>query len=122
MDHNKETRKLRIRRKCRVRKPLRGDADAPRLSVFRSHKQIYCQLIDDSSGVTLVSVSTRDKELRSSIKYGGNKESAALVGKRLAEKAVAVGIQRARFDRGAYKYHGRVAALADAAREAGLQF
>jgi large subunit ribosomal protein L18 len=110
----------RRRRRFRVRKRLRGDAERPRLSVFRSHKHVYCQVIDDESGKTLVSASTRDKSLRDDVGRGGNKEAAQVIGKTIAERALAAGIKAVRFDRGHYKYHGRVAALADAAREAGL--
>lgn len=111
----------RRRRKLRVRGALHGTAERPRLTVFRSHKHIYCQLIDDDAGRTLASASTRDRGLRSH-KYGGNKAVAASIGKALAERALAEGVSRACFDRGLYKYHGRVQALAEAAREAGLQF
>jgi len=97
---------------------MRGTTDRPRLSIFRSHKHIYCQIIDDSIGKTLVATSSRDKDLGNT--YGGNREAAAAIGKHLAEKASAVGIQSICFDRGSYKFHGRLAALADAAREAGL--
>jgi large subunit ribosomal protein L18 len=110
----------RRRRRFRVRKRLRGDAERPRLSVFRSHKHVYCQVIDDESGKTLVSASTRDKSLRDGLHGGGNKEAAQVIGKTIAERALSAGIKEVRFDRGHYKYHGRVAALADAAREAGL--
>lgn len=110
----------RQRRRFRVRKKLRGTQDRPRLSVFRSHKHIGCQIIDDLGGKTVVAASTRDKDLRESVKYGGNKDAAQVVGRAIAERAIAAGIKQVRFDRGSYKYHGRVAALADAAREAGL--
>ena len=109
------------RRRFRVRKPLKGTAERPRLSVFRSNKHIYCQLINDEDGKTITSASTRDRGLRSKT-YGGNASAAAEIGKALAERALADGIKTACFDRGLYKYHGRVAALADAAREAGLSF
>ena len=92
------------------------------MSVFRSHKHIACQLIDDVSRRTLVSASTRDQDVRESISYGGNKTAAEAIGKVVAERALAAGIKTARFDRGPCKYHGRIAALADAAREAGLKF
>jgi large subunit ribosomal protein L18 len=88
--------------------------------VYRSHKHIYAQLIDDSQGRTLAAVSTLDTDLRGQLSYGGNIEAAKAVGKALAEKASAAGVKRVCFDRGPFKYHGRVAALADAAREAGL--
>jgi large subunit ribosomal protein L18 len=92
------------------------------LTVFRSLKNVGCQVIDDTTGQTLVSVSTRDKSVRDQVGYGGNKTAAQAIGKMIAEKALAAGISQVCFDRGHYKYHGRVAALADAAREAGLQF
>lgn len=101
---------------------MRGTSDRPRLSVFRSHRHIACQLIDDISRKTLVSASSLEADLKSSTAYGGNKAAAQVVGKRLAERAIAAGIKQASFDRGHFKYHGRVAALADAAREAGLKF
>ena len=122
MDHNKFNLKVKTRRKRRVRKPLKGTPTCPRLAVFRSHKQIYCQAIDDSTGRTLASASTRDKGLRGDFKYGGNAAAAAAIGKALAERLLAEGVSEVCFDRGPYKYHGRVAALADAAREAGLKF
>lgn len=105
-----------------MRNRVRGTDDRPRLSVHRSHRHIRCQVIDDLTGKTLVSVGTQDKELRESVAYGGNKTAAAIVGKSLAEKALQAGIKQVRFDRGSCKYHGRVASLADAAREAGLAF
>jgi large subunit ribosomal protein L18 len=92
------------------------------MCVFRSSGHVACQLIDDASGQTLVSASTRDKTLRDQIKYGGNCDAAKIVGQAVAQKALEAGIKTVRFDRGCYKYHGRVAALADAAREAGLSF
>lgn len=119
-DRQKILNKRRLRRRRSVRKKVQGDAEMPRLSVFRSNKHISAQLIDDLNGVTLAAATTRDGALRDEIKYGGNCEAAAAVGKSLAEKALAAGIKAARFDRGHNKYHGRVAALADAAREAGL--
>lgn len=112
----------RQRRRFHVRNRVRGTDDRPRLSVHRSHRHIRCQVIDDLTGKTLVSVGTQDKELRESVAYGGNKTAAAIVGKSLAEKALQAGIKQVRFDRGSCKYHGRVASLADAAREAGLAF
>jgi large subunit ribosomal protein L18 len=112
----------RLRRQFRVRKRIRGSTERPRLTVFRSHRNLACQIIDDTSGKTLVSVGTKDKDVRSNVKYGGNKNAAQAIGKLLAEKAIAVGIKEVAFDRGHYKYHGRVAALADAARAAGLSF
>lgn len=105
-----------------MRNRVRGTADRPRLSVHRSHRQISCQVIDDIAGKTLVSVSTLDKDMRERVASGGNKAAAAIVGKAIAEKALQAGIKEVRFDRGGCKYHGRVASLADAAREAGLVF
>jgi large subunit ribosomal protein L18 len=114
--------KQRQRRRYHSRSKSRGTSERPRLSVFRSHKHIACQVIDDVTRKTIVSASTRDSELAKSISYGGNKDAAAAIGKAVAEKAIAAGVQKVRFDRGDYRYHGRVAALADAAREAGLNF
>jgi large subunit ribosomal protein L18 len=105
-----------------VRNQLRGTPDRPRLSVIRTHKHVYCQVIDDSVGRTLAQASTLDKELRGNLSYGGNADAAKAVGTAIAERAKAAGVQAVRFDRGRFKYQGRVAALADAAREAGLQF
>ena len=122
MKHDKQNNKTRWRRKNRVRKKLRGNASQPRLTVRRSNQHISCQLIDDENGVTLASASTLDKSLRDGIKYGGNCEAAKAVGQAIAERGKAAGVSRITFDRGAYKYHGRVASLADAAREGGLEF
>ncbi|MDP6442355.1 MAG: 50S ribosomal protein L18 [Pirellulaceae bacterium] len=122
MKKRKLINKQRLRRRRHSRKKTQGDADQPRLCVTRSHYNMACQLVDDDRGVTLASASTRDKGLRETITYGGNKDAAALVGKAIAEKALAAGIKSVRFDRGHARYHGRVAALADAAREAGLSF
>jgi large subunit ribosomal protein L18 len=112
----------RTRRMYRVRNHLRKVGDRPRLSVFRSLKHISCQIIDDSVGKTLCSASTRDKDLRDAIGYGGNKAAAEAIGRAIAERAKAAGVTQVKFDRGHFKYHGRVAALADAARQAGLEF
>lgn len=112
----------RQRRRFRVRNRVQGTSDRPRLSVHRSHRHIRCQVVDDSTGKTLVAVGTEDFELRAALQYGGNKAAAAAVGKAVATKALEAGIQRVRFDRGPSRYQGRVAALADAAREAGLVF
>ncbi len=120
MDKNKIINKQRQRRSHHVRNKLRGTSDRPRLCVSRSHRHVYCQVIDDSSGKTLAAASTRDKDLQGQVKYGGNADAAKLIGKAIAERALAAGIKQVRFDRGHYRYHGRVAALADAAREAGL--
>ena len=112
----------RLRRQRRVRNRLFGTAERPRLAVFRSSKHIYAQMVNDESGATLVSASSLDTEIRAQIKYGGNKAAAAAVGRAVAERAKKAGIDKVCFDRRSYKYHGRVAALAQAAREAGLQF
>jgi len=107
------------RRHSRVRKKVRGEADRPRLAVYRSNKHIVAQVIDDRAGKTLAAASSHEADLRAG---SGNKESAAKVGKLLAERAKAAGVSKVVFDRGGFLYHGRVAALADAAREAGLEF
>ncbi|MDA1051221.1 MAG: 50S ribosomal protein L18 [Planctomycetota bacterium] len=120
MDKNKFLQQQRERRRFRVRKKLRGDGEMPRMCIYRSNKHIGCQLIDDVAKTTLVSVSTRDKDLRESVSNGGNKDAAQAIGKTIAERALAAGIKTVRLDRGSSKYHGRIAALADAAREAGL--
>ena len=112
---------IRVKRHWRLRKHINGTAERPRLNVFRSLNNIYAQVIDDVKGETLVSASTLDKELKGQAS-GGNKAGAALVGKLVAERAVAKGITTVVFDRGGDVYHGRGAALADAAREAGLKF
>lgn len=110
-------------RKSRVRRALKKvSTGRPRLSVYRSSKHIYAQVIDDTKGHTLASASSLDKTLRTSLEKGTNCEAAAAVGKRLAEQAIEAGVKDVVFDRGAYIYHGRVKALADAAREAGLNF
>jgi large subunit ribosomal protein L18 len=115
-------RELRIRRHFRVRKTVKGTTLKPRLSVFRSLSNIYAQVIDDTTGRTLVSASTLDAELKSQIKSGGNKDAAKLVGALVGKRAIENGIKQVVFDRGGFQYHGRVQVLADAAREAGLEF
>jgi large subunit ribosomal protein L18 len=115
-----ETR--RVRRQRRVRKKLTGTPERPRLCIFRSSKHIYAQVINDANGTTLASASSLDPEIKGQAAYGGNKAAATLVGKAVAERAKQAGIDKICFDRRSYKYHGRVQALADAAREAGLQF
>jgi large subunit ribosomal protein L18 len=122
MDKQRALDKQRTRRKFRVRKRTRGTAERPRLCVTRTLRNISVQLIDDESGKTLAAASTQDKQLTSAVKYGGNADAAVAVGKAIAEKATAAGFKSVCFDRGPYKYHGRVAALAEAAREAGLEF
>jgi large subunit ribosomal protein L18 len=122
MDHQKAKRRQQLRRRNHVRRKIVGTAERPRLSVFRSSKHIYAQLIDDLTGVTLAAASSAKKEARAELPYGGNVKAAAMVGKQIAAAAREKGIKLAAFDRGHYRYHGRVKALADAAREAGLQF
>jgi len=109
----------RQRIKHRIRKVIFGTATKPRLSVFRSNKEIYAQLVDDNSGTTIVSVSSRNKEIES---VGSKTDIAKLVGKTIAKKVMSTGIESVAFDRNGFLYHGRVKALADAAREAGLKF
>ncbi|MBJ6361047.1 50S ribosomal protein L18 [Paenibacillus sp. GCM10012307] len=113
--------KARLKRHLRVRKKINGTVERPRLSVFRSSKHVYVQLIDDVNGVTLAAASTQDKELKD-LANGGNKEAARKVGTLIAERAKAKGVTKVVFDRGGYLYHGRIQELADAAREAGLEF
>jgi large subunit ribosomal protein L18 len=122
MDHSRSILRQRQRRRFRVRRSIRGTAERPRLTVFRTHKHIYAQVIDDSTGRTLASASSMDKAIRGEVSFGGNKQAAEAIGKAVAERAKAAGISQVCFDRGSFRYHGRVAALADAARAAGLQF
>jgi large subunit ribosomal protein L18 len=112
----------RVRRQRRVRNRLFGTPERPRLAVFRSSKHIYAQVIDDVDGKTLASASTVEPHVKGQQSYGGNKAAATVVGRVLAERAKQAGIDKVCFDRRSYKYHGRVQALAEAAREAGLQF
>ena len=113
--------KAQVRRKARIRRAIKARAyGKPRLSVHRSSKQIYCQVIDDAAGRTLASASSLEKDNRGTLKSGANIEAAKLVGKQIAERAMKAGIKEVVFDRGAYMYHGRVKALAEGAREAGL--
>jgi large subunit ribosomal protein L18 len=114
--------KARLKRHLRVRKKIQGTAERPRLNIFRSSKHMYAQLIDDVKGVTIVSASTQDKDLKDGIDNGGNVEAARKIGALIAERAKQNGVVKVVFDRGGYLYHGRVQALADAAREAGLEF
>ncbi len=122
MRHEKQVGLQRQRRGYRVRNRIKRDTTRPRLSVFRSHKHIYAQIIDDQGGRTLAAASTEDEQLRAQLRYGGNKDAATAVGKAIAERALAAGVQQVVLDRREYKYHGRVAALAEAARQAGLKF
>jgi len=111
---------IRVKKHYRMRRKISGTAQCPRLAVFRSARHIYAQIIDDTQGVTLTSAGTQDPSLKGV--YGGNKAAAAMVGSLIAEKAKAAGITSVVFDRGGLLYHGRIAALADAAREGGLKF
>jgi large subunit ribosomal protein L18 len=120
MDAQKRKHKRQSRRKHHVRSKITGTSEKPRLSVFRSSKHIYAQLIDDINGVTLASASTAGKEAAAATPYGGNVKAAAEVGKKLGEAATAKGIKSASFDRGHFRFHGRIKALAEAATNAGL--
>lgn len=122
MKQYKRLNKQRRRRQNRVRNRVKRDSIRPRLCVIRSNKHIYAQVIDDAAGRTLVAVGTCDKNLRGTLPSSGNKTAAAAVGKLVAERSLQQGIETVAFDRREYKYHGRVAALADAARAAGLKF
>ncbi len=113
---------IRLRKHVRVRKKISGTPERPRLNVFRSLKNIYVQIIDDTTGTTLVSASTIDEALKGKLTNGGNKAAAKEVGKLVAQKAVEKGIKQVVFDRGGYLYHGRVMELAEGAREGGLEF
>ena len=118
-------REQTINRRARVRNRIarkKGAAGRPRLTVFRSNKNIYAQVVDDAKGLTLASASTLEKSLREQLKSGASKDAASTIGKLLAERATANGVKEVVFDRGPYLYHGRIKALADAAREAGLAF
>jgi large subunit ribosomal protein L18 len=122
MATNKSRSVARTRRHARVRKFVQGTPERPRLNVFRSLTEIYVQVIDDEAGRTLLSASTVDHELRAKMKSLKKSEQARLVGQAVAERAKALGIQKVVFDRGGYRYQGRVKALAEAAREGGLEF
>ena len=112
----------RERRKLRIRRKMSGTAEKPRLSVFRSAKHIYAQVVDDASGKTLAHISTLSKDVRDSIKESKKTDAAKAVGSAVAKALLAKGVQKIVFDRNGYMYHGRIKALADAAREAGLKF
>lgn len=114
--------KARLKRKKRIRKSVNGTAEKPRLCVYKSLKHIYAQLIDDSAGKAFAGISTLNKEISGETKYGGNAEAAKKVGLSIGKKAVDMGIQKVVFDRNGFKYHGRIKALAEGAREAGLIF
>jgi large subunit ribosomal protein L18 len=118
-----DVKELQLRRRTRLRFQLRRKSvGRPRLSVFRSGKHIYAQVIDDTAGRTMASASSLDRDLRVQLKTGADKDAASAVGKLVAERALAAGVSAVVFDRGAYLYHGRVKALAEAAREGGLAF
>ena len=122
MDRILRKNRNKKRRRVRVRKKVFGTAECPRLSVFRSARHIYCQLIDDTKGVTLASASTMLADVRSEHKNGGNKAAAVAVGTLIAQRAKEIGVEKIVFDRGPNKFHGRVKAMADKAREGGLVF
>lgn len=122
MFKHKDKKEQRQKRHLRVRAKLSGTAERPRLAVYRSEKHIYAQLIDDTKGITLVSASTVDREMRDSTEKPWNVEAASQVGKLLAKKALEKGISSVVFDRGGFNFHGRVKSLADGAREGGLKF
>ena len=122
MDHQKQKWKRRRRRYRRVRGKVTGTTERPRLSVYRSLSNIYAQVIDDGAGRTLAAASSLSLELREADAGGGNVKGAEAVGRLIAEKAKAAGVEQVSFDRGSYKYHGRIRALAAAARESGLKF
>ena len=117
-----KTKKAALRRKYHIRKKVFGVPDRPRLSVFRSNRHIYAQVIDDTAGATLASASTRSQSLPSKLPNAGNIKAAEIVGEAIAKQALGVGIKCVSFDRNRYKFHGRVKALAEAARKAGLVF
>ena len=117
---SRDTARRRIH--MRIHSRVRGRTEIPRLNVYRSLKHMYAQIVDDTHGRTLIAASTRDKEVRKTLKSGGNVAAAKVVGKVVAQRALDAGVARVVFDRGGYAYHGRVKALAEAAREAGLKF
>jgi large subunit ribosomal protein L18 len=119
----KESKKTSCqKRHLRIRSRINGTAERPRLSIFRSLQHIYAQVINDENGITLASASTMDKELKNKLEYGGNIEAAKIVGDAIAKRSLDKGINKVVFDRGGFIYHGRVAAVAASAREAGLEF
>jgi len=122
MDRNKNKVFKRKRRKRRVRRHVNGTSERPRMAVFRSCLNIYVQVIDDIAGETKVSASTLSSNIKSEVSYGGNIDAARAVGELVAKRALEAGIKKVVFDRGGYKYHGRVKALAESARKAGLEF
>lgn len=118
-----ENRKIKVQKRHQsIRVKLKGTTESPRLAVYRSTKHIYAQVIDDVKHVTIASASSVDKDLKEKLSHGGNIDAAKLVGEAVAKKALKEGVKEVVFDRGGFLYHGRIAALADAAREAGLDF
>jgi len=122
MINKPDRNEVRLRKHVRVRKKITGTPARPRLCVFRSNTNIYAQIIDDSTGSTLVSATTLEKDIKTDLPFGGNVNGASAVGKLIAKRALDKGITEVVFDRGGYIFHGRVAAVAEAAREAGLTF
>ena len=122
MDNLKKKNKKRLKRRKGIRKKVIGVKERPRLSIFRSSKNIYCQIIDDTTGKTLAGASTLTKDVKDKLPYGGNIKAAELVGQKIAEEASKIGVTKIVFDRGGYKYHGRIKALADTARANNLEF
>ena len=122
MIKNKSRNSMRLLRHERLRKSVSGTAERPRLAVFRSNKHMYAQIVDDIAGKTLVSASTLQADVKEGLQYTDNVEAAAKVGKVIGERALQAGIKNVVFDRGGFIYHGKIRALADAAREAGLEF
>jgi large subunit ribosomal protein L18 len=122
MDAQKLKHRRQLRRRHHVRKGIVGTGERPRLTVFRSSKHIYAQVVNDHDGVTLCAVSSLAKDVKAGVPYGGNVKAAAVIGQKIAEIAKAKGISKVAFDRGHYRYHGRIKALADAARKGGLEF
>ncbi|HBL23794.1 MAG: 50S ribosomal protein L18 [Syntrophorhabdaceae bacterium] len=120
--HRKDKVEARQRRKRRIRKKIQGTQNKPRLTVFKSIKQIYAQLVDDTEQRVLTGISTLNKEVQAGLKSGGNNDAAKKVGEAIGKKALGLGITEVVFDRNGFKYHGRIKALADGAREAGLKF
>ena len=122
MFKKRDRNEVRVIRHARVRKKISGTPEMPRLCVYRSLNHIYAQIIDDTKGVTLAAASSLEKDVKGTLKTGADKDAAAAIGKLIAERAIKAGVKDVVFDRGGYLYHGRVKALADAARAAGLEF
>jgi len=122
MDKIKKKKLMRLKRKLRVRKKVKGTSERPRLTVYRSLRHMYAQIIDDTQGKTITGASTLSPELRGQLKSGGNIEAASKVGELIAKRALELNIRKVVFDRNGFIYHGRVKALAEAARKAGLEF